>query len=162
MNFNRVDAALEDCERHLATTDSSGTEIEAILTAYVSTVIYTAFEAQVRRTLAHRVATAVADDDHVGNFAGYASVRLVRSIKVGELAGAAAWFHADCKKRFHEQLEPEAQAAWDSIINNRHGVAHGDEGNVVSTLTFRELKEAYPKAVAVLACLEGAIARAGN
>src|SRR4051812_15111457 len=106
MNLTRVDAALEDCERHLETTNSYGSEIEAILTVYVSAVIYAAFEAEVRRTLAARVTTTV-EDAHVGNFASVASVRLIRSIKIGELAGAAAWFHPDCKTRFHQALDGE-------------------------------------------------------
>ena len=156
MNITRVDAALEDCEHHLETTNSYGTEIEAILTVYVSAVIYAAFEAEVRRTVAARVAAA-AEDTHVGNFATFAAVRLVRSIKIGELAGAAGWFHADCKARFHEVLDGEAHAAWDNIVNNRHGVAHEDDSPVVSNMTWRELKEAYSKALKVLDCLSESI-----
>ena len=159
MNLTRVDAALEDCEHHLETTGTLGTEIEPILTVYVSAVIYAAFEAEVRRTLAARVASIAEGDRHVGNFATYASARLVRSIKIGELAGAAAWFHEDCKVRFHNALDDEAHAAWDNIVNNRHGVAHEDDSTVVSNMTFRELKEAYPKALTVLECLTGSIAQ---
>jgi hypothetical protein len=153
MSLARVDAALEDCEHHLETTGTFGTEIEPILTVYLSTVMYAAFEAEVRRILAARVASIAEQDRHVGNFATYASTRLVRSIKIGELAGAAGWFHEDCKVRFHEALDDEAHAAWDNIANNRHGVAHEDDSAVVSNMTFRELKEAYPKALAVLASL---------
>ncbi len=158
MNLTRVDAALEDCERHLETTGTFGTEIEPILTVYVSAVIYAAFEAEVRRTLAARIASVVEQDQHVGNFATYASTRLVRSIKIGELAGAAAWLHEDCKLRFHDALDGEAHAAWDNIVTNRHGVAHEDDSTVVSNMTFRELKEAYPKALTVLECFRGSIA----
>lgn len=159
MTLTRVDAALEDCQRHLEATNSYGTEIEAILTVYVSAVVYAAFEAQVRQTLAARVALAVDRDAHVGNFATYASVRLVRSIKISELAGAAAWFHEECKARFQRSIDGEAHAAWDNIVNNRHGVAHEDDSPVVSNMTFRELKEAYPKALTVLDCLSASIAQ---
>ena len=105
------------------------------------------------------MASVAEQDRHVGNFASYASVRLVRSIKIGDLAGAAAWFHADCKARFHDGLGDEARAAWDNIVTNRHGVAHEDDSSVVSNMTFRELREAYPKALTVLECLEGSIAQ---
>jgi hypothetical protein len=162
MNFTRVDAALEDCEHHLETTLAFGTEIEAILTVYVSAVIYAAFEAQVRRTLAARVASSVEEDGHIGNFATYASIRLVRSIKIGELAGAAAWFHEDCKAQFHRELDDEAHAAWNNIVSNRHAVAHEDDSSVVSNMTFRELKAAYPKALTVLDCLAASIAQRGD
>lgn len=159
MNLMRVDAALEDCERHLETTKSHGTEIEAILTVYVSSVIYAAFEAQVRKTLAARVVAAVKEDAHVGNFATYASVRLIRSIKIGDLAGAAGWFHEDCKARFHAALDGESHAAWDNIVSNRHAAAHEDDSPVVSNMTFRELREAYSKAMTVLDCLGASIAK---
>ncbi len=158
MNLTRVDAAFEDCERHLETTNAFGTEIEPILTVYVSAVIYAALEAEVRRTLAARVASIAEHDRHVGNFATYASVRLVRSIKIGKLTEAAAWFHEDCKTRFQAALDDEAHAAWDNIVNNRHGVAHEDDSSVVSNMTFRELKEAYPKALTVLECLGRSVA----
>jgi hypothetical protein len=158
MKLNRVDAALTDCEHHLETTRAYGTQIEAILVAYVSAVIYSAFEAEVRNIIATRVAFAI-DDAHVTNFASVAALRLVRSIKVGELAGLAAWFHPDCKTKFHTELAQEAHAAWDNIVGNRHAVAHEDDSTVVSTMTWRELKEAYPKAVTVLECLRASIAR---
>lgn len=157
MNLTRVDAALEDCERHLETASVFGTEIEAILTVYVSAVIYAAFEAEVRRMVAARVASVAEEDRHLQNFAAYASVRLVRSIKIGDLAGVVAWFHEDCKAQFHDALDDEAHAAWNNIVSNRHGVAHEDDSPVVSNMTFRELKEAYTKALTVLDCLSGAI-----
>jgi hypothetical protein len=156
MKLLRVDAALEDCQRHLDSTGSNGTQVEAILTAYVSAVIYAAFEKQVRRIVAARVAEA-GDDGYVGNFASYASTKLVRSIKIGDLAGAAAWFHSDCKSRFHLHLDSEAHSAWDTIMSNRHGIAHEEGDAVVSNLTFGELQVLYPRALTVLDCLERAL-----
>ncbi len=158
MKLLRVEAALEDCERHLEATSSTGTEIEAILTAYVSALIYAALEAQVRSIVAERVATAAGTDRDVGTFAAYASRRLVRSIKIGDLAGAAAWFHVDCKAQFRTELDDEAHTAWDTIISNRHDVAHETDGAAVSNLTFGELKDMYPKALKVLTSLQDAIA----
>jgi hypothetical protein len=160
MNLPRVDAALETCERHLVSTRSFSTEVEAILTAYVSAVAYSAFESKARAIVAER-AGREPGDEHLANFARTAATRLMRSIKIGELAGAAAWFHGDCKARFQAAIDPEAHAAWDSIINNRHGVAHEDEdgmGSAISNLTFSEFKDMYPKALTVLDCLRSAIA----
>ncbi len=160
MTLPRVDAALETCERHLVSTRSINTEVEAILTSYVSAVAYSAFESQARTIVANRAARETVDE-HLANFARTAATRLMRSIRIGELAGAAAWFHGDCKDRFHSMLDPEAKAAWDNIINNRHNVAHEDEdamGSAISNLTFSELKSMYPKALTVLDCLRLAIA----
>ena len=49
MNIPRVDDVLEMCEQHLSSTDSYGTQIEAVLTSYASSVIYSSFEARAPR-----------------------------------------------------------------------------------------------------------------
>ncbi|MEU7174049.1 hypothetical protein ABZ949_21490 [Micromonospora tulbaghiae] len=160
MTIPRVDAVLEECERHLDSSQSHGTQVEAILTAYASAVIYSAFEARARAIVTAR-GVGQGEDPDLGSFCKYAATRLLRSIKIGELAGAAAWFHSECKDRFHDTLEPEAKAAWDSIVSNRHGVAHEDDAptaQVISNLTFGELKRLYPLALTVLDALEAAIA----
>jgi hypothetical protein len=148
------------CERHLAATASYGTQVEAILTSYISTVIYSAFEAQARTIVATRAAGDGADS-HLENFARTASIRLMRSIKISELAGAAAWFDPDCKRRFQEALDDVVKNAWDTIISNRHGLAHDDnlggDITIISNLTFRELRELYPFAITVLDILSDAI-----
>ncbi len=128
------------------------TEIEAILTAYVSSVVYSAFEAQVRVIVAKRGA-GDGSDTHLASFSAYATRRLVRSIKIGELSGAAAWFHPDCQERFRDAVQDEDKDAWDTIVVNRHGAAHNDEGRVdqvISNLTFADLQALYPKALRVL------------
>jgi hypothetical protein len=130
------------------------------LTAYVSAVAYSALESQARSIVADRAARE-AGDEHLSNFSRTAAARLMRSIKISELAGVAAWFHKDCKDRFTATIDSEAKAAWESIINNRHGVAHENEdgmGSAISNLTFSEFKDMYPKALTVLDCLRSAIA----
>ena len=160
MNIPRVDDVLEMCEQHLSSTDSYGTQIEAVLTSYASSVIYSSFEARAREIIAAR-AGGDGTDKNLANFARVASVRLMRSIKVSELTGIAAWFHADCKERLKLALEDEVIDAWHTIISNRHDLAHEDsagaELNNVSNLTFGELRSLYPKAVFVLDCLTEAI-----
>lgn len=159
MNLPRADAALEASAKHLDDTRSRNTEIDAILTAYVSAVIYASFERKAREIVAAR-AQGDGTDPHLVAFARTASQRLMRSIKIGDLAGAAGFFHPDCKARFRDLLDDQAAAAWDSIINNRHDVAHEDDAaQVVSTLTFRELEALYPVALSVLENLEQAIAK---
>src|SRR6185369_11053905 len=156
MKIPRVDEAFEVCERHLVSTDSFGTEIDAILTAYVSAVIYSAFEAQARSIIANRGA-GDGTDPYLANFSRLASLRLIRSIKIGDLAGMAANFDQSCKTLFHELLDDQAKAAWDSIVGNRHGLAHEDDGRKnapITNLTFRELREIYPLALTILDRLE--------
>jgi hypothetical protein len=163
MKLQRVDAAVELCERHLAATNSHGTEVEAILTAYVSSIAYAEFESSARRIITERAASADETDDHLAAFARTAAVRLVRSIKLSELSGAAAWFDPNCKAQFLTELGDEAKQAWNSIILNRHGVAHnGDSApsdTLISSLTFNEFKGLYPKALTVLEALRKSIVR---
>jgi hypothetical protein len=157
----RVDAAFEVCERHLDASGGRGSEIEAILTSYVSAIIYSALEARAREIVATRGA-GDGTDDHLGNFTRVAATRLMRSIKIGDLAGIAGWFHPECKDDFQRRLDPQYQAAWDTIIANRHTVAHeGDERttHAVSNLTFSELKALYPLALEVLECLSTSISQ---
>lgn len=159
MSLTRVDAAFETCEQHLRATNSFGTEVEAILTSYVTALTYAAFEVEVKRIIAQRGA-GDGKDSGAKSFSTYAASRLLRSIKVSELAGAAGWFDPVYKRRFGELLPREAIDAWDTIIANRHGFAHDADGTVeavVSNLTFRELQLLYPRALEVLATLESAI-----
>ena len=147
---------METCERHLIVTQSAGTEIEAILTSYVSAVIYATFEANAKEAVAHR-GGGTASDASLAAFATVASSRLIRSIKVSDLAGFAAIFSVDCRDRFRANITDEEINAWDSIIQNRHGIAHeSSDGRqaTVSNLTFAELKDLYAKALRVLDSFE--------
>lgn len=160
MSLPRADAALETCEKHLDETGSYGTEVEAILTAYASAVIYACLEAEARSIVAAR-ACHPGTDPHVTNFTRIAATRLMRSVKIGELSGAAAFFHPDCKTRFNDQRDGEASNAWDTILSNRQIVAHEEEGArtvAISNLTFKELKDLYPKALTILDCFRAALA----
>jgi hypothetical protein len=160
MSLPRADAALEVCERHLTLTGSHNTEIDAILAAYASAVIYAVFEAEARAIVASRAAHP-GSDKHTVSFSRTAAKRLMRSIKIGDLAGTAAFFDPSCKQRFHDALDDEIRQAWDSICGNRHGVAHEDgdetETTTISNLTFAELATLYPKALTVLDALREAI-----
>jgi hypothetical protein len=152
MSLPRAEAALEVCEKHLTATGTHNTEVDAILTAYASAVIYAVFEAEARAIVATRAAHP-GSDKHVVSFSRTAAKRLMRSIKIGELAGTAALFDLTCKQRFHDALEDECKLAWDTICGNRHEVAHedGDEsGSAISNFTFNALADMYPKAVKVL------------
>jgi hypothetical protein len=159
MSLPRAEAALEVCERHLTDTGSYNTEVDAILTSYASAVIYSVFEAEARNIVATRAAHP-GTDKHLTSFSRTAAKRLMRSIKIGELAGTAAFFDHTCKERFHNALDDETKLAWDTICGNRHDLAHeeGDEsGPAISNFTFTELIDMYPKALNVLDALRDAL-----
>lgn len=158
MSIERVDDSLEQCRRHLNLTSATDPQIEAILTAYVSSVIYASFEAELRLIVAKRAHSSLSDDREA-RFGAYAAGRLVRSIRINELTGLAGAFHPDCKDAFKDSLQDEQKSAWDSIINNRHGLAHeGDAPSpIISNLTFAELELLYPKALTVLDVFSSAV-----
>ena len=160
MSLPRAEDALESCERHLTATNSHNTEVDAILTAYASAVIYAVFEAEARSVVATRAAHP-GSDNHLVSFSRTAAKRIMRSIKISELAGTAGLFDPSCKQRFHDALDDESKLAWDTICANRHGVAHedGDEtGSAISNFTFRQLSAMYPSAVKVLDALRESLA----
>jgi hypothetical protein len=160
MSLVRVEAAFETCERHLTETGSLNSEIDAILTSYLCATIYAAMESETQAIVAERAAKR-ADDPHAANFAKTAARRLVRSIKIGELAGLAGHFDDSCKAAFQKAVDGQTQAAWDNIMLNRHGVTHDEDegaGSAISHLTFQELKSKYADAMKVLDALRDAIA----
>jgi hypothetical protein len=162
MSLPRVDAAFETCEKHLVETGALNTEVDSILTSYLCTVIYAAMEQEARRIVAERAAQGTSDQ-YAARFVRAAVTRLVRSIKVSELAGAVGIFDPGCKVAFHDGIDSEMAAAWDNILLNRHGVAHedgqdDDEDSAVSHMTFRELQGQYQLALQVLDALAGSVA----
>ena len=160
----RAEDAFETCKDHLTKTSAFNTEIDVILTSYVTATVYASFELEARRLVGERGSLGRADD-HLAAFTRYAAERLMRSIKIGELAGAAGWFDASCKKAFHDQLSDEEKSAWDTICTNRHGLAHNDgdtSGATSGNLTFADLEALYPKALKVLDALEASLIPAAD
>ena len=154
MNFNRSDDALRICRGHLASLAAADPLIEAILTAYASAAIYSEFEAAARAIVAER-SVRPGSDKHLIAFGRVAANRLIRSIKISELSGIAGHFHSDCKEAFQDAVEAETAAAWDSILNNRHGVAHENDANApISNLTLVELQDHFERAKGVLRAFE--------
>ena len=89
VSLPRADDALEVCEKDHRDRYRDH-EVDAILTAYASAVIYAVFEAEARNIVATRAAHP-GTDKHLASFVT-AAKRLMRSIKIGELAGTAAFF----------------------------------------------------------------------
>lgn len=149
MSLARAEDALIQCREHIDAQQRKDPEIEAILARYVSAIIYAAFESEIRAAVSMR-ASLNGQDARQANFAKKASERLVRSIKLSELSGLAGWFHLDCKNSFVDRLDEESKTAWDSILLNRHDVAHDGEGGHVSNLTYEDVERFYPKAKSVI------------
>ncbi|GAA4300206.1 HEPN domain-containing protein [Klenkia terrae] len=158
IKLHRVDDAFDTCRTHLNVSNGFNGPVDTILTSYVSAVIYASFEAKVREIVSSRSRTAGVDA-HLHSFTRIAAKRLIRSIKISELAGTASFFDSSCKAKFGAGATDEEKAAWDAIVQNRHGVAHdGENENSLGNLTFHELESLYPKALKVLEVFESAVA----
>jgi hypothetical protein len=148
----RGQSAIDDCRSHIDSLQRADYQIEAILAAYVCAVIYAELEVAVINCVADR-ASRGSNDSHVMAWARLSARRIVRSIRVSELAGIAGHFHEDCKVKFHEDLSDEDKAAWDQIVNNRHEIAHEQDGTGnISSMTFAEVEAAFAKVNAVIEC----------
>jgi len=157
VNLVRGQSAVDDCRRHINSLNRPDYQIEAILAAYACAVIYAELEAQVINCVAAR-ASRGSDDPHVVAWSRISARKLVRSIKISELAGIAGHFHPDCKRKFHEDLLSEDKAAWDQIVTNRHGVAHDqDDASTISSMTFNEVESAFARVEAVIICFRGSL-----
>lgn len=153
MSFRRVDYVLEFGRDHLDRTQSRNTEVDSIIAGYACSVIYAALEKEVVALVAERV-SGHSSDEEIINYAKHAARKLIRSIKVSELAGVAGQFSNDCKVRFRHECDDASVAAWNAIVSNRHGIAHdGDEeADLVnlSTLTFADVERYYNQCLQVL------------
>lgn len=150
MSLIRSVGALETCRRHIASMPKSNPEIEAVLASYACAIIYSELEGRVRELVADRVSHGQSDS-RIRRWGAFSAKRLIRSIKISELAGVAGQFDDHCKSHFQEAIDEQCKAAWDQIVQNRHGVAHeGDQPNVVSTLTFAETEVAFTQVQSVL------------
>src|SRR5436309_11094933 len=108
------------CREHLDATSTRGTEIESILVGYLLTVAYSEYEQAVRAIVVERGRSG---DVHLTAFMEFAALRLIRSIRVGELCGVLAAFDNSCKEAFSAEIvDTRAHAAYDSIINNRQAL----------------------------------------
>ncbi len=157
-SFFRVEAAIEVCTRHLEALERPDPEIDTVLAAYIASVAYAAFEKRVRDLMAQRCRHPT--DEPINRFTGEASQRLVRSIKITELAGFLAFFGEEEKKAFQRKLadEPQIAAAWGNLLTGRHGIAH--ELDAAPTMTLADVKRDVAAAEQVLQAFEAALTSA--
>jgi hypothetical protein len=153
VEFPRVDNALAVCRAHLDATNTRNTEIETYLVSSILAVIYADYEHAVKGIVATRGCPDSADAE-LGNFARRAAEKLIRSIRLGELAGAAGMFSPQRKTTFQDLVtDTPAHVAFDSIINNRHGISH----ELGTNMTLHDLEVAYNASKAVLEALQQAL-----
>lgn len=99
--------------------------IQSYLVEHALVKIYAAFESEVCNALAERCASSndLARDRYVANMVK----RTVRSVKINELKGILGGFGKDYKTVYSSNIQekPNAEIAYNNILQNRHAVAHG-------------------------------------
>jgi len=157
-SFFRLESAIEICTQHPTAVPLADPEINAVLAGHVAGVAYAVFERRVRELVAERCRHP--EDEPINRFVSAASKRLVRSIKISELAGTLGLFGETEKRAFQDRLskEPEISAAWDNLITGRHGVAHDIDS--APTMTLLDIQRDLEGAERVLAVFEAALIHA--
>jgi RiboL-PSP-HEPN len=146
MRLARIDQALEDCDRHLSSTGTHGTEIENLLTRSLLVLICAEFEQQIDTIIEERCSSI--NDKSLEEFFASCVDAVFRSVKSSEIAGLLNRFGGSYKETFKQKADanPVAVTFYNNIVTNRHGAAHSDGGNV----TFAEVKRFYEEGHVVL------------
>ena len=99
--------------------------IQSYLVEHALVRMYTAFESEIQDVLVERCASS--GDFPCDLYVASVIKRAVRSIRINELTGILGGFGNDYKEAYSSKIGeiPAAQAAYDSIVENRHAVAHG-------------------------------------
>ncbi len=118
--------------------DSVGLELQSHWARYAVVIISGSLEDSIRTLLRQ-----YAQDHASPRIADHASSQLERfqSAKTEEIASLLSRFDKQWEKQFNEYLTEEIKAAVNSVVGQRHLVAHGRD----STVTISQLKAWFPK-----------------
>jgi hypothetical protein len=153
MRISIIDETLDSCEKHIADTGASGTEIEALLTRAVLVLTCSTFEERIEQMIACRADRL--NDPAMGAFFRSCVSAVFRSTKCSEIAGLMNRFGPGFKQCFLDRTIGNERAVtfYDNIVINRHGAVHTRNLNV----TLRELRQFYEEGHTVLDFLAAAI-----
>lgn len=151
MRILRIDRALKKCEAHL----SLDAEVQSLLAQSLVILIYAEFEQKARELIRERCRNVATTDDSVREFLDSCAKIAFRGLKISEIAKLLTRFGESHKEAFNQRLEQNqrAKSMYDSILNNRHRIAHG-EGSAV---TVDDVKQYYEHGHCVLDYLRDAL-----
>ncbi len=138
MKFSRLDLLMADCEKHLDSTATRGTEIESYLVQYLLIRICAEYETRVT-ALVHRRCSRTRDH-HLKSFAQKAAEFVCKRFAIASIAEVLGKFGDDRRLAFLGQvMNGNAHVAWDNIYTNRQAVAH----KTGTQMSFGDLKRNY-------------------
>lgn len=150
---------MEKCEAHLSLGEEAvEAEVQSLLAQSLVILIYAEFEQKVRELIRERCRNATATDDPVREFLDSCAESAFRGLKISEIARLLKRFGESHKEVFNQRLKQNqrAKTMYDSILINRHEIAHGG-GSVV---TVGDVKQYYEYGHCVLDYLRDALFQA--
>jgi hypothetical protein len=147
----RTKSFLESCRAHVSETSSSGSEVEAFLAQYLLVSLCAEMQEEMYRVVELRAKKS--GDDELCSFALSSSRKILRSVKVSELAGFVGHFGVDRKRRFAESLDERATLQYNTAVDSRHSVAHKSGAQV----TLSELAAIVSAACVILDAARAAL-----
>jgi len=142
--IRRTRAAIDDCEKHLESTESFGTEIESYLTQHLL-VIFCAEMQQELYNLIDERANGI-EDRGVKQFVSLSGRRVLRSVRKDEIANFLELWGADVKEKFNSILDDKDVTIYNNAVLSRHDIAHKHGVHV----SFQEVKDAVGAADNIL------------
>jgi len=143
----RTNAAIEDCERHLESTESYGTEIESYLTQHILVLFCAEIQQEIYKMLNERA--SFSGDEGIRQFVAASAPMILRSVQKDHLANLAALFGQDAKEQFNSMLDDKDVTSYNNAVRDRHDVAHKHGAQV----SFEEVRKAVESAIRILESL---------
>ena len=120
-------------------------------------LIVSHYEEQVQRMFVKRAEKC--DDDEVQSLVSALTDRRFRSPDLGKINETLKLLSPAYRDSFQNQIDkkqPQAKAAWESLITARHAIVHKENSGAVA-LTWSDLKVAYQESQRVLQALANAL-----
>lgn len=153
MRIDVIDVAIDKCAAHLSPGKDVDEILSGLLTNALLVLICAEFEKKFREMIKDRC-SSVSDRSVKSYIDGYTETAL-RGLKTTDVSGLLGKFGDRHKREFRRRLDGnrKSENMYNSLINNRHRVAH--EG--VHAATFADIKEHYEEGLAVLDCFREAL-----
>lgn len=157
MRLQRIDEAIEACNRHLEGLPSPAAEIESYLTQYLTIIIHVCFEAEIRNVVTKRAERS--PDNELKAFL-ISGLHLLRGIKTGDIAEFLVRLGPDYSEEFKMQMKvsseaEQAETFYNNLVVGRHLAAHQAQ----TSMTFGDLIQFYEKGHVVLDTLSAVLLR---
>ncbi len=143
MLFKEIDNAILKCKNFLSNCKLEDPEIEIYLTSYLLLITYSNFESYIRDAIIKYLCKNYEDID-LKNYVNFSTKRLVRSITIKEIGKLLKEINPKLKKIFTEYQQKNQQIAnsYDSLLTNRHQVAHTNGAKITMSDFLNYYKDA--------------------